>query len=117
MPVARTSAIRATAACSSPTIRSERPRDRAARRRGDRGVDDDHVEIDLDTAHDRRSAFHFQVSAAGVLVDGLRYDDTSLSTDWDDVWHAEVASTPAGWSAEIRVPLRVLRLHASVKTW
>src|SRR6266581_3187579 len=38
--------------------------------RRDRETDDDRVSIDLDTAHDRRSAFHFQVSAAGVLVDG-----------------------------------------------
>src|SRR5689334_313681 len=40
---------------------------RLARR--DRDVDGDRVAIDLDTSHDRRSAFHFQVSAAGVLVD------------------------------------------------
>src|SRR5215211_7143979 len=41
--------------------------------RRDREVDDDRVSIDIDTARDRRSAFHFQVSAAGVLVDGLRH--------------------------------------------
>src|SRR5689334_2324509 len=32
--------------------------------RRDRDVADDRVSIDLDTGHDRRSAFHFQVSAA-----------------------------------------------------
>ncbi len=85
--------------------------------RRDRNVDDDRVGIDIDTAHDRRSAFHFQVSAAGVLVDGLRYEDTELNTDWDEIWDGEVANTATGWSAEIRIPLRILRLHAGVSTW
>ncbi len=85
--------------------------------RRDRNVDDDRVSIDIDTAHDRRSAFHFQVSAAGVLIDGLRYEDTELNTDWDEIWNGEVANTATGWSAEIRIPLRILRLHAGVSTW
>src|SRR5262245_47867418 len=94
---------------------STRPVVRLARR--DRDVDGDRVAIELDTSHDRRSAFHFQVSAAGVLVDGLRYDDTELTTDWDDVWLAEVAHDAHGWSAEIAIPLRILRLHAGVAAW
>jgi hypothetical protein len=85
--------------------------------RRDRETDDDRVTIDLDTAHDRRSAFHFQVSAAGVLVDGLRFNDTDFSTDWDETWRAEVARTSTGWTAEIAIPLRILRLHDRVTTW
>ena len=85
--------------------------------RRDRDVDGDRVAVDVDTGHDRRSAFHFQVSAAGVLVDGLRYDDTELSTDWDEVWDAQVTRTDHGWSAELRIPLRILRLRDSVATW
>jgi hypothetical protein len=94
---------------------SERSVVRLARR--DRDIDGDRVAIELDTSHNRRSAFHFQVSAAGVLVDGLRYDDTQLTTDWDEVWQAEVAHTARGWSAELRIPLRILRLHDGVTTW
>ena len=85
--------------------------------RRDRDTDGDRVTIDLDTAHDRRSAFHFQISAAGVLLDGLRYDDTELSTDWDEIWDAQVSVTPRGWSAELAIPLRILRLHDGVPSW
>src|SRR5262245_12956677 len=46
--------------------------------RRDRDIDGDRVSIDLDTSRDRRGAFHFQVSAAGVMVDALRYNDTEL---------------------------------------
>lgn len=94
---------------------SVRPVVRLARR--DEDIDSDRIAIDLDTSHDRRSAFHFQVSAAGVLVDGLRYDDTELTTDWDEVWQAEVAHNDHGWSAEFAIPLRILRLHRNVATW
>lgn len=85
--------------------------------RRDRDVNDDRVSIDIDTAHDRRSAFHFQISAAGVLVDGLRYADTELTTDWDEIWQGEVAAAVDGWSAELQIPLRILRLHAGVSAW
>lgn len=85
--------------------------------RRDRDMSDDRISVDIDTAHDRRNAFHFQLSAAGVLVDGLRYQDTELNTDWDEIWRGEVATTPTGWSAELALPLRVLRIHADVATW
>jgi Domain of unknown function (DUF5916) len=86
-------------------------RSRLVRRltRRDREVDADRVEVDLDTRGSGRSAYMFAVNATGVLVDGLRYDDTEVETDWDDNWEALVARTPRGWSAEIRIPLRILR--------
>lgn len=77
--------------------------------RRDRQVDSDHVEVDLDSRGTGRDAFHFEVNAAGVLVDGLRYNDTDITYDWDENWEAQVATTPTGWSAEIRIPFRVLR--------
>ncbi|HEY5946530.1 MAG TPA: sugar-binding protein, partial [Kofleriaceae bacterium] len=85
--------------------------------RRDRDLDGDRVSIDFDTSHDRRGAFHFQLSAAGVMVDALRYGDTELSTEWDEVWRGEVAITPTGWSAELAIPLRILRLRAGVEMW
>src|SRR5262245_51059005 len=85
--------------------------------RRDREVADDRVSIDIDTSRDRRSAFHFQISAAGVQLDGLRYGDTELSTEWDDIWQANVARTRAGWTAEIEIPFRILRLSSDVNTW
>jgi hypothetical protein len=85
--------------------------------RRDREIDGDRVSIDIDTSRDRRGAFHFQVSAAGVMVDALRYDDTDLSIEWDEIWRAEVAPMATGWSAELAIPLRILRLRNGVDTW
>lgn len=77
--------------------------------RRDREITTDAVSVDLDTRGDGVTAFHFQVSAAGVLADGIRYDDTSYTSSWDENWEAKTAITGVGWSAEIRIPLRVLR--------
>jgi hypothetical protein len=86
--------------------------------RRDRAVDADRVEVDLATRGDGKSAFHFGVNAAGVLVDGLRYDDTELSLDWDENFEAATQVTAAGWSAELRIPLRVLRFPAEpTQSW
>lgn len=84
------------------------PRVRRLTRR-DREVDSDRVEVDLDTRATGRDAFHFEVNAAGVLVDALRYDDTEINPDWDENWEAQVAETPTGWTAELRIPFQVLR--------
>jgi hypothetical protein len=77
--------------------------------RRDREIDSDRVELDLDTRGRGREAFHFEVNAAGVLVDALRYDDTEINPDWDENWEAVAARTEHGWSAELRIPLRILR--------
>jgi hypothetical protein len=77
--------------------------------RRDRSVEADWVEVSLDTRDDGVSAFSFTVNAAGVLFDGLRFNDTDYSSDWDENWDAKVQKGPGGWTAELRIPLRILR--------
>lgn len=86
--------------------------------RRDRLVEADRVEVDLGTRRDRRSAFQFTVNAGGVLTDSVLFNDTDSSSDWDENWEAAVARTPRGWSAELRIPLRILRFtSADVQSW
>jgi hypothetical protein len=77
-------------------------------RRG-RQVESDRVEVDVGTRRDGKSAFQFEVSSAGVLVDGLRFNDTDYEGNWDENWDARTAVTPSGWSVEIKLPFRILR--------
>jgi len=79
--------------------------------RRDRVIEADRVAVYLDTMLDRKSAYHFEVNAAGVQVDGLHYADTEVSYDWDDVWQAAVSRRRDGWSAELKVPLQLLRFR------
>src|SRR5262245_32812392 len=54
--------------------------------RRDRTVEADAVKIGLDTRGDGKSAYEFSVNAAGVLSDGIYFNDTEFSTDWDEIW-------------------------------
>jgi hypothetical protein len=78
----------------------------------------DGVWIDIDSRADGVSAYHFQVNSAGALLDGVHYNDTSFSSDWDAIWEAKVARTEHGYSAEFRIPLAALRFTARpVTSW
>ena len=80
--------------------------------RRDREIEADRVSVAISSRRDRRTAFEFGITASGVLDDGLYYDDTEYARDWDENWEGEVARTARGWSAELRIPLRILRFDA-----
>ena len=83
--------------------------------RRDRFIEGDTVQFDLDTTLDRRTAYHFQVYAAGQQLDALHFNDTDFTTDWDAAWESAVARTDQGWSVEMKIPLRSLRIPEQVK--
>jgi Domain of unknown function (DUF5916)/Carbohydrate family 9 binding domain-like len=90
--------------CDDP----EEPTDLLSRR--DRDVQGDQVSVVLDTTLDRRTAYRFTVHSAGQQSDGIHFDDTGYGADWDGAWESAVARREGGWSVEIRLPLRILRL-------
>jgi hypothetical protein len=86
--------------------------------RRDRYIEGDYIQFDLDTTYDRRTAYHFQVYASGTQQDGVHFNDNDTSMDWDAAWESAVVRTPGkGWSVEIRIPLRVLRIPEGSKRW
>jgi hypothetical protein len=85
---------------------------RLARR--DRQVEADWVQVAIG---DGSNAYEFSVNAAGVLSDGVRFNDTDYSGDWDGVWEAQVARHDRGWSAEMRIPLRIFRHAIGAPQW
>lgn len=79
--------------------------------RRDRWIEADTISIAFDSRNDRKSALEFAVNAAGVLYDTLRFNDTDESPDWDEVWDARTFVSENGWTAEFRIPLRILRFR------
>jgi hypothetical protein len=78
----------------------------------------DLVEVAIDSTHDRRTGYYFAVNAAGVLRDALLYGDVNMADTWDGVWDAAVAMLPDGWSAELAIPLDLLRFpRAPTQEW
>ncbi len=58
--------------------------------------------IDFDDGGNR--AYEFTVSAGGAQKDGIWSGENVFSGDWDGVWQSAVASTDAGWTAELLIP-------------
>ena len=90
---------------------------RLARR--DEGVVSDRVAVGIDSYDDRRTAFEFAVTAAGVKQDILIYNDSFEDWNWDAVWEVATHRTAEGWTAEFRIPLSQLRFRSDdgPQTW
>src|ERR1700688_2188432 len=80
---------------------------------------DDHFEILIDSNHNRRGAYVFEVNPLGTQNDGLIVEeqgDTNggdFDRGWDGVWTSEARITPAGWSATIEIPFTTLNFTQS----
>ncbi len=79
--------------------------------RRDQDAQADHIEVALDSNHDKRTGFIFRVSAANVQRDDYLYDDSERDRTWDAVWSSAVAFDSLGWTAEVRIPLSQLRFR------
>ncbi len=86
--------------------------------RRDGPLPSDGVWIDIDSRDDGVTAFHFSINAAGALLDGVHFNDTDFSSDWDGIWEAKVARTGHGYTVEFRIPLATLRFTARpIASW
>ena len=86
--------------------------------RRDRWTEADAFSVDLGTRGDHKSAFEFAINASGTLYDSIRFNDTDYSQDWDENWDARTSATDHGWTAEFRIPLRILRFPTmAVQSW
>ena len=86
--------------------------------RRDSGLESDWAIVAFDSYDDDRTAFLFQVNAAGVLSDGLLFDDVNEDDSWDAVWDVAVSRDDTGWTAEFRIPLSQLRFASGAdQSW
>jgi len=88
------------------------------RREGFDGEDDD-VAIMLDTFHDRRRAYEFEVNPKGIQWDAIwteaSYADTggNFDTSFDTVWNSKGKLTAQGYVVWIAIPFRSLRFSSA----
>lgn len=69
--------------------------------------------ISLDTYFDRRTAYSFAVTAAGVRLDWYNATDEEEARDftYNPVWEARARIDSVGWTAEMRIPFSQLRFN------
>ena len=81
------------------------------RRRDQDLTKDDSVAVILDTFLDHRNAFLFRTNSLGTQFDGLLTDEgLDINVSWDEKWEAEANRTEAGWTAELMIPFKSLRM-------
>jgi len=74
------------------------------------GFEGDWIEVNIDSYHDKRTAFSFTASVSGVKGDeyitnnGNNWDDS-----WNPIWYLKTNIDEKGWTAEVRIPLSQLR--------
>src|SRR5713226_8069002 len=85
---------------------------------------DDHFEILIDSNHNRRDAYVFEVNPLGTQNDGLIVEEQGgtdrgdFDRGWDGVWTSEARITPDGWTATIEIPFTTLNFnHSSDVVW
>jgi hypothetical protein len=81
--------------------------------RRDEASHSDEFGVYLDPYHDRRSGYFFIISAAGILRDGVQYNDDWSDDSWDGVWQGKARVDSLGWTAEMRIPYSQLRFKKS----
>ncbi len=89
---------------------------RLSRRDGFAG---DRVNVVIDSYHDRRTAFIFTVTAAGVKGDEIVTNNgDNFDESWNPVWNTKVNIDNDGWSSEMKIPLSQLRFgKAKEQIW
>lgn len=79
---------------------------------------DDHLVILLDTFHDRRNAYAFEINPSGAQRDSIITDEgRDINLSWDCIWWGEARRAEDGWVAEIAIPFDSLQFSASLETW
>jgi hypothetical protein len=80
----------------------------------------EHILVSFDTFLDRRTAFVFGVTAAGVRIDRYHSADQEDAFDagFDPVWRAETSVSGDQWTAELWIPFSQLRFNPRTdQTW
>ncbi len=80
------------------------------------GFEGDWVEINIDSYHDLRTAFSFNITAAGVKGDEfISQNGRNWDPSWNPIWNAKSAVDSEGWTAELKIPFTQLRFSESVE--
>ncbi|MCP5117692.1 MAG: carbohydrate binding family 9 domain-containing protein [bacterium] len=91
---------------------------RARLAKHDQILSDDRTMVNLDTFHDHRNMYWFNVNPYGVQAEGTSTDGSGGSSTWDTLWHSEAKITEDGYIAMTIIPFRSIRFSSEKKqTW
>lgn len=79
---------------------------------------DDNFEIMIDSNHDQRDGYVFEINPLGTQADGLIVGEQGANGEdfdsgWDGVWTSEARITADGWTATAGIPFTTLNFTKS----
>ena len=77
---------------------------------------DDRVTINIDTFHDHRHAYWFDVNPYAIQLDGITTDGYGDDFSWEGLWYTESKITEDGYVVLITVPFKTLRFPDTATT-
>ncbi len=87
----------------------------------DKARADDLLGIVIDTFNDERNAYEFFVNPLGVQIDARMTDNRGWKANdsWNATWHSAAQIVEDGWTAELSIPLKILRFADTqgLQTW
>ncbi|CAM1342610.1 DUF5916 domain-containing protein [Tenacibaculum amylolyticum] len=94
----------------------EKIEERLTRRDGFAG---DRINVIIDSYHDKRTAFVFTITAAGVKGEELATNNgQNWDASWNPIWYTNAVVDDKGWTAEMKIPFTQLRFgNAEEQVW
>jgi len=78
----------------------------------------DCIGFSLDTFHDGRNAYQFEVNPLGARTDGQSTNERQYNSDWNPVWDLAVGQFDGGWTVEAAIPFKSLRYQpGAAQVW
>ena len=76
---------------------------------------DDRVTINIDTFHDHKHAYWFDVNPYAIQFDGITTDGQGDDRSWESLWYTEAQFTADGYVVLESIPFRSLRFPSAPK--
>lgn len=83
------------------------------------GFEGDWIGVFIDSYHDKRTAFGFIVTVAGVKADVFESNNgNNEDENWNPIWYTKTQTDEEGWTAELKIPLSQLKFgKAEEQVW
>jgi hypothetical protein len=79
---------------------------------------DDRISICIDTFHDHRHMYWFDINPYGVQADGNVIDGVEDDPSWDTLWRSEARITEDGYAGIAAIPFKSIRFPTNAgQTW
>ena len=81
-------------------------------------LNNDNIEIFLDTFNDKKNCYYFRTNPSGARYDAMISEEgKNVNYDWNTIWRCSAKKSDPGWTAEIAIPFYAIRFKEDLNSW